>query len=334
MRHLTICNDNGAVAEILDFGGIIRRLLVPDRAGRPTNVVTGFADEREYTDNPCFMGALIGPACNRTARAAFTLDGITYRIPQNEGENNLHSDDAEGFHKKTWEVSALTKDSVTLRLHAPDGELGFPGNRDFTVSYSLTGDNALRMICDATTDKTTLCNPTQHTYFNLDGARGGEIHGHRARFFASSYLPVGEGMIVTGERRAVAGSPFDFLEEKEIGRDIDADDAQLLLAGGYDHCFMTDAYDGTLRRCAVVRSAETGIAMEVKTTLPGFQFYSGNFFDCPRDTEGRHRGIREAFCIETQYPPDAVHHPDLPQPVLRRDETYHAETIFRFYIDD
>ncbi|MBR5969173.1 MAG: galactose mutarotase [Lachnospiraceae bacterium] len=335
MKTILLKNAQGMQAEVLPFGAVIRRLLVPDADGVPVNVVLGFADPERYRENPCYMGGAIGPVCSRTANAAFTLEGEQYHIPANEPPHNLHGDAEQGFHKREWTVAEQTEDRLTLTLHAPHLDLGFPGERDFSLIYALTKDNALRMEYRVTSDRKTFVNPTQHSYFNLDGEDGTDILRHRARFSASRFLQMGEGLLPTGEVLTTAGTPFDFSSEKEIGRDIDAEDEQLRIGAGYDHHFVIDGADGvTLRPFARFTRPDGKLCMEVSTTLPGFQFYTGNFFSCPADVTGRTRGKRDAFCVETSFPPNAVNMPSFPQPRCNATQPFTSVTEYRFFHAD
>lgn len=323
MNSCFLKNASGMQVEILDFGGIIRQILVPDRSGTPAGVTLGYADVSRYHDNPDFMGGIIGPVSGRTEDACFVIDGTTYRIPQNDGPHNLHSDSEHGFHKRTFSVQEKSDTRLVLSLHVPHLDLGFPGNRDVTVTYTLSDDNALRIDYQIESDRATFVNPTCHAYFNLDGTSGTDIHGHRARYLASRFLPRRADRIPTGEIRNVHNTPFDFTTEKEIGRDIGADDEQLRLANGYDHYFFIDGTEGLSKPFALVSSGVTGISMEVSSTLPGFQFYTGNYFSCEDDCTHRARGARSGFCVETGFPPNTM-------PPCDERNPFVASTVFRF----
>ena len=331
MQTILLKNKKGMRAEVLTFGAILHRLTIPCGDGKTRDVVIGFADLEGYRDNPCYMGGAIGPVCSRTANATFVLDGETYHMPQNDGVNNLHGDSERGFHKREWTVREATDERLVLTLEAPHPDLGLPGNRAFTLTYTLTEDMGLRIDWHVTSDRKTFVNPTNHPYFNLDGEEGTTILHHAARFLASSFLPMGEGLVPTGEIRAVKGTPFDFTKETEIGLRIGEEDAQLAAGKGYDHHFVIDDADGSLRPFATVTSKHAGLSMEVSTTLPGFQFYTGNFFSCPADLSGRVRGAREAFCIETSYPPNVANMPSFPQPVCDEEHPFSASTVYRFF---
>ena len=305
--------------------------MVPDVYGHPVNIVIGFFDPEMYRTDHRVMGGAIGPVCSRTENARFMLNGETYLLSQNNGLHNLHSDMEHGFHKREWKVERADETTIVLTLHAPHLDLGFPGERDVTLTYRLTEDNALRVDFLITSDRATYVNPTTHPYFNLDGETGNTILRHSACFCASRFLPYREEVVPSGEIREVFGTPFDFSVEKEIGKEIEAEEDQLRLGGGYDHHFVIDDADGSLRSFATVTSPVTGISMEVSTTLPGFQFYTGNSFSCPKDCAGRVRGVREAFCIESSYPPNIINMPAFTLPVCDASHPYRSTTVYRFF---
>lgn len=331
MKSYLLTNSNGMQAEVLSFGANIRRLVIPDVHGHPVNVVIGFFDPEMYRTDPRVMGGAIGPVCSLTENARFTLNGETWRLSQNNGLHNLHSDLERGFHKREWQVESADDTTITLTLHASHLDLGFPGERDVTLTYRLTEDNALQTDFLITSDRATYVNPTTHPYFNLDGETGDTILRHRVRFCASRFLPYNETVVPSGEIRDVFGTPFDFSGEKEIGKDIATQEEQLRLGDGYDHHFVIDDADGSLRPFATVTSPVTGISMEVSTTLPGFQFYTGNSFSCPKDCAGRTRGVREAFCIESSYPPNIINMPAFTLPVCDASHPYRSTTVYRFF---
>ena len=242
----TLSNANGMSAKIIDYGAILVSLMVPDQNGVAEDVVLGYDSMEGYFANGSFFGATIGPSANRIGGASFEIDGTTYEIDDNDGGNNLHSHKENGYHKQLWTASAGT-DSVTLTLEGRDGEMGFPGNKKVSVTYSLSEDNALKLSYHVSADKNTIVNMTNHTYFNLAGHKAGKIEDHLLRLAASCYTPTVPGSIPTGEIAPVAGTPFDFTEKKPIGQDINADFEQLKLGQGYDHNFVIDGADGTLQ---------------------------------------------------------------------------------------
>ena len=318
------------LVEVLPYGANIRRLLVPDAVGHVVNVVIGYSDPSMYLTERCIMGGAIGPICSRTEDASFVLDGVTYHLPQNDGKHNLHSDMYNGFHKREWNVKYADEAKIELTIHLPHLDLGIPGNRDVSLSYSLTDDNELFTDYRITSDCVTYVNPTLHPYFNLDGAHGSTILNHVVKFRASRFLPYRKETVPSGEIRKVLNTPFDFTQEKEIGRDIDEPDDQLSIGNGYDHHFIIDDTDGAPSPFATVSSVISGIVMEVSTTLPGFTFYAGNDFSCIEDCSGRKRGKREAFCIEPCFPPNVINTPSFQQPVCEESQPFLSSTIYRF----
>ncbi|MGH8018206.1 MAG: aldose epimerase family protein [Opitutaceae bacterium] len=333
----TLTNRNGVRVDITNYGGTITRLLVPDRKGELADVVLGFNTIAEYETRSAYFGCIIGRVGNRVANGRFTLDGKTHILATNNDPGglpcHLHGG-LRGFDKVVWkaEPGAIDgADALTLTRRSPDGEEGYPGNLDATVVYSLSGDNALRIDYSATTDRPTPVNLTNHSYFNLAGESADDILDHVLTIHGSRVTPVNAGLIPTGEIAPVPGTPFDFTSPRAIGERIDADDEQLKFAGGYDHNWVLDHAPDELALAAEVRESTSGRTMEVWTTEPGVQFYSGNFLDgsvvgkagraCPR---------RGGLCLETQHHPDSVNQPPFPSIILRPGETYRSTTIYRF----
>ncbi len=327
----TLSNGKGMKAEVTDMGAILVRVLVPDAAGKVDDLVLGFDDGESYYGNDSFFGTVIGPCANRTGGAAYTLDGVNYQLDKNDGENNLHTHKQLGFHKRLWNAET-GENSVTFSLEDEDGHLGFPGNKKVSVTYSLNEDNELKLHYHAASDKKTIINLTNHSYFNLDGHGAGNIEEHELWLGASHFTPVVPGSIPTGEIRAVAGTPMDFTQPKKIGRDIREDYEQLLLTGGYDHNFVIDDWDGTLRHIATVKGPKSGRVMKAYTTLPGVQFYAGNFIDVQQGKEGVTYGKRCGFALETQYFPDTIHHENFPSYVFggENGRDYDSVTVYKF----
>ena len=321
--------DGAYACEILTYGGAIRALTVPDRSGRPVDVALGFDTLEDYLRQDKFLGALIGRCGNRIGGASFSLSGADYPLRANDGPNHLHGGPG-GFDKKIWTVENQDAASVTLSLVSPDGEEGYPGRLTARVTYRLSG-GALRIDYAAVSDRDTLCNLTNHTYFNLSGHQSGPVLEQSVQLFASAYTPTDAGSIPTGEVAPVEGTPMDLRAGLPIGARVDEDFPQLTLAGGYDHTWAVDGPAGTLRPAARAWSPATGITLEVSTTLPGVQFYSGNYLDgCPAGKGGAPYARRWGFCLETQFFPDAIHHPNFLQPVLRPGETWAHTTVFQF----
>lgn len=325
----TLKNKNGVEAKITNFGAALVNLYVPDKDGKVEDVVLGFDTLEEYFLNSCFFGVTIGPSANRIAGAAFELNNKSYQIAVNDGENNLHSDMNNGYHKRVW-AAAAGENELTLTLEGKDGELGFPGNKKITMIYSLSDDNGLKLKYHATSDEDTIINLTNHTYFNLAGHKSGSIEGQLLRLYASNYTHVLPGAIPTGEIKSVVGTPLDFTQMKAIGKDIGADCEQLKLVQGYDHNFVVDDYDGTMRLIAEAADEKSGRRMNVFTDLPGVQFYAGNCITPQDGKGGAHYEPRTGFCLETQYYPDNIHHPNFPQAVFGPGKDFDAETIYQF----
>ena len=328
----TLTNRRGAEARIADYGGAVVSLKVPDRRGRLADVVLGFDDMAGYLAQDSYIGALIGRYGNRIGGARFRLNGVEYRLAANNGPNNLHGG-VKGFDKVVWEARPLrTRAGAALELTylSRDGEEGFPGNLRARVVYTLTDRNELRVDYHATTDKDTVVNLTQHAYFNLKGAGSGDILDHRLRLNAARFTPSDENAIPTGELRAVRGTPFDFTRPTAIGARIEADDEQIRFGKGYDHNFVVTGRRGVLRKAAEVYEPTTGRVMEVWTTEPGVQLYTGNYLNGARGKGGHTYPRRSGFCLETQHYPDSPNKPQFPSTVLRRGGRYRTTTVYRF----
>lgn len=328
----TIKNDNGFAAEVTNFGAILVNLFVPDKTGKTADVVLGYDSVEGYFTNGCFFGSTVGPSANRIDNASFSIDGVTYQLAANDGTNNLHSDDDKGYHKRVW--NAQTKDnSVVFTIDDADGSMGFPGNKKVQVTYTVTDENELKIDYDVTSDKNTLINMTNHTYFNLAGHNSGNIEAHKLWIKAFHYTPIFERLIPTGDFVPVIGTPFNFMEMKTIGDEIDADDIQLKYGQGYDHNFIIDGYDGSLQKVASVEEPTTGRKMDVYTDQPGLQFYAGNCITPQTGKQGAAYGKRSGLCLETQCFPDAINQPQFPNTVYGPDRPYKTTTIYKFYND-
>ncbi|GIE86090.1 aldose epimerase family protein [Actinoplanes regularis] len=323
----TLAGAGGASVSILTWGATIQSVLVPDRDGRLGNVALGFADLAGYTDpaNPYF-GATVGRYANRIAGGAFTLEGQTFKVTQNEGQNTLHGG-AQGFDKRVWSASAADS-GVRMSYTSPDGEEGFPGTVETTVTFTLDDRNRLHIEYRATTDQTTIVNLTNHTYWNLAGEGSGTVDDHLLRVNAAHYTPVDSTLIPTGELAPVAGTPFDFRAFHPIGERLRDDHPQLAAGRGYDHNYVLI---GTV--AAVVRDPGNGRQLTIETTEPGLQFYAGNFLDGKlRGTSGRQYRQGDAFALETQHFPDSPNQPSFPSTMLRPGETYTSTTVHAFSI--
>lgn len=326
----TFKNANGAEAAITNYGGRVVSLKVPDRAGTIGDVVLGFDSLDGYLSPNPYFGAIVGRYGNRIAKGRFTLNGAVYKLAQNNGENHLHGG-IKGFDKAVWKIRAADARSLELNYLSRDGEEGYPGNLDTTVKYTWTDHNELRIEYSATTDKDTVVNLTNHSYFNLAGQGQGDILGHQVTINADRFTPVDQGLIPAGELRGFAGSPFDFRQPHAIGERIGAADEQLTFGKGYDHNFVLNGAAGTLRVVARVTEPGSGRVMEVLTTQPGMQFYTGNFLDGTlRGKGGKVYRHRYGFCMETQHFPDSPNHPNFPSVVLKPGERYQTTTVYRF----
>jgi len=328
-----LTNKGGLEARILDYGGIVVSLTIPDRNGRKADVVLGFDRLAEYiADNPYF-GALIGRYGNRIAAGKFKLADREYVLACNNGPNHLHGG-IRGFDKVIWKVveePLSDRSRLVLEHVSPDGDEGYPGTLTVRVTYSLTGGNELRIGYWAKTDRPTVVNLTHHSYFNLAGAGSGDILGHELMIAADRYTPVDAGLIPTGELRPVTDTPFDFRRSTPIGSRIGADDEQIRFGGGYDHNFALNRKGTGLELAARVYEPTSGRLMEVWTTEPGLQFYSGNFLDGHHlGKAAKPYGHRHGFCLETQHFPDSPNHPDFPSTVLRPEGVYTSSTMYRF----
>lgn len=324
-----LTNSKGMKVKLTELGANVMEIWVPDRNGKAEDVVMGFDSPEEYKGNPCFFGACIGRMGNRICDAKFTLDGKEYSLPVNDGKNNLHTDADKGFHKVKWE-GTQNGNSVAFKFTSPDGDCGFPGKLDMTVTYTLTEDNGFKIRYEGTSDKKTLINCTNHSYFNLSGDLSSSIHDHELKLYAHQYTPVVAGAIPTGEITKVAGTVFDFTEYRKIGQNIDDDLEQLTLVQGYDHNFVLDHLTGDYSLVAEAKCERSGRKMEVYSDLPCIQFYAGNCISPQTGKGGVKYDKRQAFCLETQYAPDAVNQPGFEKPIFDAGQKYDTTTEYRF----
>lgn len=330
-------NKSGASVEITNYGGIIRSVNVPDRNGTLADVVLGYHDVSGYIPCAGYLGALIGRVGNRINAGAFTLNGINYQVAKNEnGKNHLHGGE-RGFNAKLWSaipLEGICEDSLILKLTSIDGDENYPGTLQVMVSYTFTDESDLILHYEAVSDKDTLCNLTNHSYFNLAGEESGKtIVDHTMEIDADTFTVVDSACIPTGEMRDVSGTPFDFREAKRIGDEIDADDEQIKVGQGYDHNFNIN--EEGMRFAAQVRDPESGRTLDVLTDMPAVQFYAGNMLEGVNPGKsGRIYGKREGLCLETQFAPDSINHPEFPDSVLYAGEKYDYTTIFIFGVED
>jgi aldose 1-epimerase len=320
--------DGKVEVRIMTYGGIIVSLRTPDRNGKLDDVVLGCDSVEKYETQTAHFGGIIGRYANRIAHGSFHLDGRTYSIPKNDGDNALHGG-TRGLDKVIWAAKEI-QDGIELTYVSKDGDQGFPGTLTTTVRYKLSG-SALRIEYSATTDKDTVLNLTNHSYFNLKGQGNGDILGHVLKIDASRMTPVDASLIPTGELKSVEGTPFDFRTPHAIGERINADDIQLRLGKGYDHNFVLDHTPGELAEAVEVYEPTTGRILRVLTTEPGLQFYTGNFLDGTiTGKEGRVYNRRFAFCLETQHFPDSPNHASFPSTELKPGQRFHSVTVFEF----
>lgn len=331
----TLENANGVAAQIMTYGGTLVSLTAPDRDGKLDDIALGFDALADYRRSKEYFGALIGRYANRVAGARFALDGAEHRLAANDGGNHLHGGLA-GFDKVVWHATPRATPSgpaLELSYFSRDGEEGYPGNLSVEVSYTLTHHDELALEYRATADRATVVNLTNHTYWNLAGHGAGSILDHRLTLEAEHFVPVRAGLIPTGELRPVDGTPFDFRSATPIGARIERDDEQLRLGLGYDHSFAVTGRAGELRPAARVFEPTTGRILEVATTEPAIQFYSGNFLDGVRGKGGATYRRRGGFCLETQHHPDSPNQPSFPSTVLRPGARYETTTLLRFRVD-
>jgi aldose 1-epimerase len=328
----TLRNGQGMEAKIATYGGIVTHLTAPDRKGQYSDIVLGYDKVDDYIKGSPYFGALIGRYGNRIAKGQFTLNGTKYQLAVNNGPNSLHGGNV-GFDKVVWKVAKSEVVSqgpqLTLTYVSKDGEEGYPGNLQVTALYTLTEDNALRVDYTATTDKDTVVNLTQHSYFNLRGE--GDILGHQVQINADRFTPVDSTLIPTGELKPVTGTPFDFRKSTAIGARIEGSEEQLKFGKGYDHNWVVNKTAGALAIVATVYEPQTGRVLEVSSTEPGLQFYSGNFLDGSNVGKGgRVYKFRTGFCMEPQHFPDSPNQPGFPSTVLKPGQTYKNTIVYKF----
>lgn len=332
----TLTSAAGSSVSICTYGATVTSIRVPDRAGAFADVVLGFDTLRDLARRDYFFGATIGRCANRIAGGSFELGGKTYRLAQNDGNNSLHGG-LRGFDTVVWDcavASGATGDELVCRYVSPDGEEGFPGTLTVAVTFSFDDNSALKIHYEAVSDADTLCNLTNHSYFNLAGHGSGSVLDEEAKIFASRLTASDAESLPTGRLLDVAGTPMDFRDFHALGERIDADYTLLIYGRGYDHNYVLDKPAGTLGPCAALRDPKSGRRLDVETTMPCVQLYSGNFLrgDAPAKS-GAVYPPRGGVCFETQFAPDAVHHPDFASPVLRAGEKYDQTSIYRFSVE-
>ena len=327
---VTLKNGKGMEVRVINYGAIIQSIRVPDRSGRFADVINGHDTLEGYRTRSRFFGAVVGRYGNRIAKGKFTLDGREYTLAVNNGPNHLHGGTV-GFDKVVWKIARVTPTEIALSRISPDGEEGYPGNLNVTVAYSLSESNELTVAYSATTDKPTPINLTQHSYFNLSGQETGDISQHVLTLNADRYTPADATQIPTGAIVPVAGTPFDFRKPTPIGSRIDAPDEQLKVGMGYDHNFVLNRKGAGLFVAARLQDPKSGRTLEVRTTEPGIQFYSGNKLDGTITGKGGAvYGKRSGLCLETQHFPDSPNHENFPSTILRPGQKFESKTVYKF----
>ena len=333
VKLYTLTNSNGLKARITTYGAIVVSLEVPDRNGKLDDITLGYDDLSGYIKNNPYFGVIAGRYANRIAKGRFTLDGTTYQLATNNGENHLHGG-VKGFDKVVWDAESFEQDDavgVKLTYLSKDGEEGYPGNLNCSVTYTLTNDDELKISYEAQTDKATPVNLTHHSYFNLAGQGNGDILGHKLMINADRFTPIDKGLIPPGELQSVKGTPMDFTKPRAIGARINDDFEQLKFGLGYDHNWVLNKKGNELTLAARVYEPTSGRVLEIYTTEPGIQFYSGNFLDGTiTGKQGKVYKHRYGFCLETQHYPDSPNKPSFPSVILLPGQIYQTTTIHKF----
>lgn len=325
----TMENKNGMEITVLDFGAILHAICLPNADGSKTDVALTCPTMEIYNVNSKYLGSTIAPNANRIGNAKFVLEGTEYSMEVNDGVNNLHTAFDTGMNKMLWAAEA-GENSVKFTAKVADGEYGLPGNKVLSVTYTLTDANEIKIDYYGTSDKNTIINMTNHTYFNLKGQGNGDILDHELWLKASTFTMPDDGGIPTGELPQVEGTPLDFRVMKPIRKDNDITNPIMELVNGYDHNFVIDGWDGSMQKVAEVKEPETGRVMEVYSDLPGIQFYAGNYVDGDPGKNGTEYNKNYGLCLETQYFPDHINHPEFPQAVFGPDKDYKTTTIYKF----
>jgi aldose 1-epimerase len=333
--QFTLKNNSGMQAKIINYGAIVRSIIVPDRNGKFEDVTLGYDSLSGYVQDKSYQGAIVGRYGNRIGKGKFKLDGKEYQLALNDGENHLHGGNV-GFHKVLWEakvVSDTGEPSLALTYFSPDGEEGYPGNVTISVTYTLTNKNELRIDYYGTTDKPTILNPTHHSYFNLTGNPANTILDHQLIIEADAFTPVDKGLITTGEIKSVDKTPMDFRTPAAIGSRINDNFEQLIFGKGYDHNWVLRNFNGDVNKAVELYEPVSGRLMTIFTDQPGMQFYSGNFLDGSiKGKNGISYHYRTGLCLEAQYFPDSPNKPEFPSVTLRPEQKYKQTTIYHFSI--
>ena len=324
-------NDAGMEVQVSDFGATLVNVTVLDQDKNPVEVVLGYEDAAGYENGTAAIGAIVGRNANRIGGACVTINGIDYKLAENDGKNNLHSG-PDVYQKRMWRVVENGDDHVTFLLHSPDGDQGYPGALDMKVTYTLDEENGLTIHYEAVPDQDTVINMTNHSYFNLNGHKSGSVLHHRMQLLSDAFTPADAQSIPTGEVCSVDGTPMDFRSTKELGAEIDAAYEPLILGNGYDHNWVLKN-EGRFDKVAEVTGDESGIVMEVWTDRPGVQVYTANFLENEAGRNGAVYQKRDAVCLETQNYPDAVHQKNFPEAICKKGETYDTKTAYRVHIE-
>ena len=324
-------NDAGMEVQVSDFGATLVNVTVLDQDKNPVEVVLGYEDAAGYENGTAAIGAIVGRNANRIGGACVTINGIDYKLAENDGKNNLHSG-PDVYQKRMWRVVENGDDHVTFLLHSPDGDQGYPGALDMKVTYTLDEENGLTIHYEAVPDQDTVINMTNHSYFNLNGHKSGSVLHHRMQLLSDAFTPADAQSIPTGEVCSVDGTPMDFRSTKELGAEIDAAYEPLILGNGYDHNWVLKN-EGRFDKVVEVTGDESGIVMEVWTDRPGVQVYTANFLENEAGRNGAVYQKRDAVCLETQNYPDAVHQKNFPEAICKKGETYDTKTAYRFHIE-
>ena len=325
----SIKNKNGMELVVSNYGGIINKICVPDKNGNIKDVVLGYDTIDKYMDNPNFFGAIVGPSANRIKDGSYVIDDIRYQLDKNDGNNNLHSHREKGLHKRVWDYKEI-ENGIEFFTTMNDGDLGFGGNKKISVKYIVTDENEIQIYYNAISDKNTLINMTNHSYFNLNGHGNGNIKNHSLQIFADGFTKIDKNMIPTGEILPVKETPLDFTKPHKIGERLDSSFDQLKIAGGYDHNFVLNDYDGKIRKAAVVENDNKTCILEVYTDLPGMQFYSANMLEPETGKDGKKYSFNSGFALETQYYPDSINKNEFPSPIFGPGKEYKTTTIYKF----
>ncbi|GJM63173.1 aldose epimerase family protein [Persicobacter diffluens] len=322
VKIFSLENKNGIQVDILNYGGIIAGIHVPDGKGGKRNVVLSYPDVAGYESDDLYIGATVGRVANRIAKGQFSLNGKTYDLAVNNGPNHLHGG-IKGYNSRIWETSHAGESAIKLSLLSKAGEEGYPGDLIVDVTFEIKDNNQLVIEYNAIASADTIINLTNHSYFNLEGEESKSCLAHELKFASKKFAPTDETAIPTGEEVEVADGPFDFAEFKSIGKDIESDHQQIQWGKGYDHHHIVGGFEKKPRLIAEAKTAASNVSMKVYSTLPGFQFYTGNYLSGQFEE-------RQGFCIETQNYPDAINQPQFPSPVLKKGERYEQQTIFEF----